>query len=535
MLRKFCTLMKRISLKEILVLLVPALILLGASFWWQKREQRDAVKESGPFRLEVAKIEKVVPTPAEVAEGYDTKFLVTFAYRGNDPLAAYRRDNLNITPFTIASNAKLLERKEGQWREISRRTSPQVRVAGAQLFSQINNRQIAILLPLSQLPKSELRVQFSALLRVGYLVPKGVAKPHGGEIRIFPVSKEKGSDGVSVNLRLPKILIPVRKAGEPASIPQVSHARSIALVSANVIRVATPASIQNGQSGIDTRVEIYVRGTETNLRKQQKQKWKSFNTCLVDESGKIYRTWQQPFGRLNSLVFLLQDPNSGLQQDSSASEGVCKFQTDFSQFFIPASAGEITFRTQISFNDEWPVPVSVVVRKRDDWTLKKSRTLKLKSIKVEPNSPDGSKFDVYVRGTYVGPYDLIESPTPGKVFGADFYYGYNSLSYKYGLNTVYLDKNIRTPNRRLFVTNWSQHLESAAPNITGTKNLLSLRQSNPVRLTHVVLGDEFKVIYAVDLSKLTTRPKNLIFKADIGVEGDGFLPVSVALPISKKP
>lgn len=121
--------MKRISIKEIALLLLPALILLGASFWWQKREKRDAVKErSGPFRLEAAKVE-VMPTPAEVAEGYDTKFLVTFAFRGKGsselyPIPSSANEHLSVLETSV------IERNGKKWRAIPANVFPSVRTKG---------------------------------------------------------------------------------------------------------------------------------------------------------------------------------------------------------------------------------------------------------------------------------------------------------------------------------------------------------------------------------------------------------------------
>jgi hypothetical protein len=53
--------MKRIPLKEVLVLLLPALILLGAGFWWQKREQRNAIKKAARFVWKWRRSKKLCP------------------------------------------------------------------------------------------------------------------------------------------------------------------------------------------------------------------------------------------------------------------------------------------------------------------------------------------------------------------------------------------------------------------------------------------------------------------------------------------
>jgi hypothetical protein len=235
--------MKRSSLKEVLLLILPTLILLSASFWWQKREQRDAVKESGPFRLEVAKVEKVTLTPAEVAEGYDTKFLVTFAYWGDDPLLFYRQQDQVSGSKLIASNFSVKAREKNHWSTIPITTVSRTSASATRCLVETTENQISIALPLSQLPKKELRLEIAALAWLEYRVPKGSVRsqinralPNNKQVVVSPSPNFKGSDKVEVRLTSPVAFVTARKVGKPAPEPQVSRARSLSLISAGAIQ-----------------------------------------------------------------------------------------------------------------------------------------------------------------------------------------------------------------------------------------------------------------------------------------------------------
>jgi hypothetical protein len=480
--------MKRISLKEVLLLILPTLILLSASFWWQKREQRDAVKESGPFRLEVAKVEKVTLTPAEVAEGYDTKFLVTFAYWGKGSSLVHLDRSWAAESVSVLKT-NLLERNEKKWRPVSAEVFPAVRTEGYYMSPEIGKMQTALLLPLSKLPNKDLQVQF-------------FLNGHSG-LPSSPI--------LSTTLS-----VPVRKAGEAAPIPQVSRECSLLFQSVRVdhLRPVTQLSTR-GKLGVDRTVEFEVKTQRRTSRRQYpNNNWKTFNACIVDEKGKIYRKWlgsdkYGPLPQAHFIDFIRSQINPAQESD------VYRFEYSFSTAFIPASAGRLTFKAQVSENGEWPLPLSVVVREKDDWRLKRARTLKLKSIETQPNPDDASKLDVIVKvipHNYRGMYQLNDlMPESHQVEGK--------------------------PKGRFLITNWSQRLEnsrSSAPSLA----LIKVNSSGyyPIRMESVSsTANGWKITYPIALIRLKNLSDLLAFKADIGVEGDGFLPVSIALPISKKP
>ncbi len=66
-------------------LLIPALALGGAALWMQHRVARR--DESGPFRLVVEHVERQAATARDVAEGFDTRFVVALGHRGPTPEA----------------------------------------------------------------------------------------------------------------------------------------------------------------------------------------------------------------------------------------------------------------------------------------------------------------------------------------------------------------------------------------------------------------------------------------------------------------
>ena len=68
--------------REASVLLLPVLALGGVALWMQARAPRD---ESGPFGLVVQRVERQDATARDVAEGFDTRFVVSLGHRGRRP------------------------------------------------------------------------------------------------------------------------------------------------------------------------------------------------------------------------------------------------------------------------------------------------------------------------------------------------------------------------------------------------------------------------------------------------------------------
>lgn len=97
--------------REASVLLLPVLALAGVAGWMQSRASKNPPRdESGPFRLVVQRVERQDATARDVAEGFDTRFVVSFDYKGRRPEHWGQAHS-----GSVVGNLRWLE--GGQWRK----------------------------------------------------------------------------------------------------------------------------------------------------------------------------------------------------------------------------------------------------------------------------------------------------------------------------------------------------------------------------------------------------------------------------------
>jgi hypothetical protein len=303
---------------------------------------------------------------------------VTFAYRGSDPLAEYRENPPDTTHPLIVDRFNLKMRDKKLWRTIPITTVSSAPAPSIRCLVETTENQICIALPLSKLPKKELRLEVAALAWLQYRIPKGGVKPQltvtpqtNKLVVVSPSTKSKGSDEVQVRLTSPVAFVTARKDGEPAPEPRVSRARSISLISTEV----TPLSPLLAErvthfSNANSQIEVKLQKQTTGQEQAQPLKWKIIDPHLVDDRGKKYFTWRAKSSiPLEPSVMLDQafELNGPIYNSTRASneDAIYTFNGYYSVASIPINAGQLTFKTQISVNDEWPLPVSVAVRERN--------------------------------------------------------------------------------------------------------------------------------------------------------------------------
>jgi hypothetical protein len=92
----------------------------------------------------------------------------------------------------------------------------------------------------------------------------------------------------------------------------------------------------------------------------------------VDAYEKKFFTWRaksliplEP-SIMYDRVFELNGPAYNPTRVGNAEDATYTFNGYYSVASIPANVGQLTFKTQISVNDEWPLPVSIVVCERNE-------------------------------------------------------------------------------------------------------------------------------------------------------------------------
>lgn len=171
-------------------------------------------------------------------------------------------------------------------------------------------------------------------------------------------------------------------------------------------------------------------------------------------------------------------------------------------FQIPANRGQITFKTWFSYSDSWPTPVSIIVRPRPK-APHPPRKLKLQSVRLM-----GS--DVEVRVRYIGALPLETEQNAAKE------YNVVAEEMKPAPRGIGVDR---------LISDYFQHLEYA-----GGKTQWSGQYVGDAR-ADCAPDKTCIVTYPVPAMRSWYPGQTAHFRAQIGIEDDGFLDID--LPITK--
>lgn len=177
-----------------------------------------------------------------------------------------------------------------------------------------------------------------------------------------------------------------------------------------------------------------------------------------------------------------------------------QFERRIPTWQIPKSHGPLFYRTWIAFDESWPVEVKIPVRKA--WECQKPEGLTIESVKVEGEN-------VRVRLKYTGPRKL-ETDEFGVL--VDTFQDWERAG-------VLPNADDQTP----VLFNWSQHIEMPNGKQHWFENVVSVESARYV-------GPElFEVVYRTNVKAALKPGQSAIFRADIGIKGQGFLPVQARI------
>lgn len=311
--------------REVALLVLPALALVAFGFVMQREPRLVGRSETGNFSLTIDEIKQEPATPLEVFKGYDTRVTVKYTMSKAPQIA-----NAKLVGSSAFGNlnARLIQRKDGAERVL--------RLPGVSAVLLSGLEDTTFLFRLSKVPLSDGELTFKTSVCGGYVY-------------------NKSSGGIKSLYTTPvPVEIVVRKAGETVQIPVVSKYCPLKQEEMKVEAVASAQSVV----GENTRVTATVRCLEEPPIEGFKDKCVFSKPRLVDANGKEYMSFNNKMIGKNMAQIVIGWPGDG------GNEKTCHRWFGLPVQLIPKSGGRVTFKTEVSINDGWPLPLSVVVRER---------------------------------------------------------------------------------------------------------------------------------------------------------------------------
>jgi hypothetical protein len=309
----------KLNAREALLLLAPVAA-LSVLAWRFTPKSPDA--QGNDFTVQIDSIRVEQATPREVYEGYDRHVIVD--YHMPDATEVHGM-HLAATEILGPASTELLRNENGSLRRLN--------VSTDNIRRTISGPQTMIYaLRLSKIPVSAGELTLKSTIpgrRYVYRTAAGLTK-----------TVASGPKTISVV---------VRKEGEHVRVPTVSRYRPFRIKTLTVEKV----NAANRMTNEDTLIRLVVEKTSDGIN-DFGAKCQTRGARLVDARGNEYSAWPA-----NSYKYVVQESVRGVEANSPVSIREYRFPLGA----VPKSAGRVTFKTEVSYDDGWPLPVEVVVRK----------------------------------------------------------------------------------------------------------------------------------------------------------------------------
>ncbi len=478
--------MPKSKIREIAFISLPIVFLGGFGWWANGRQQQRATRENGPYRTRLVSIEDLPLTPFERWQGFDSKVRIVATDDGKLQNAA----GIEVSDRrTLFGELSLVGNSGAQIPMKNLDVGlPDVAVQGYGAQTTGKNDFNALQLYENSRFRSEKENLVTTLLVNSQSISGGIARI-------------KGNVSVQREIIIPKAFIGKPPAGVK---PMLNYEKTWALESRplEINRVLRPtmapiddikprASSQvihlrprDAAGGEDTVVltDFDVSGIAENAGSG----WRMVTEHIETDQGEV--VWKD----------YLQSP--------SLREGKFTGSYFFNLARIPLEKGRLTLKAWVSYRDSWPLAHSVVVREKPHKIV--PHKLELKSVRLLNYS---AKPEIEVQVRYLGSLP-VEDENNAKM-------GY--------LNTYSRRRDVppRTPGTERLISEWSQHLEYS----NGQKQWYPQFVGYPE--VHPKSNNIFCIYYPLPAMNKWQPGKTARFKAQIGIESDGFLDID--LPITK--
>ena len=482
----------RTSPKIWLLMLIPVAVLLGIG--WMQRDNHIIFKPprrtTGPLQMVVTDVKFEDLKPREVAEGFDTKVTLTLDLEGRLPK---RGAPFGLSPYV--RNVRLVE------------------VGAKPRVTKLNDENVLVLqdntftVPLNSNPSvggGKLPQTLSFMLKLSELKPsRGAVELRADILSLLQMQVTSGITGVRAFPGL-KFLFVVRRPDQSIQTHQIDKTSSLQVVSTQVTKLPP----NSWQLSYGYNVPVYEVVTQLELKPDvsfdpNSAQLKTNIASIVDEKGHIYRhfQWEKSAGQAGPMQGGgFSSSARDLVASSSSLPAKCLVRRYFPAEEIPLSAGQLTFKMNVSLNDEWPVPVSVIVRPRN----------------FKPPQE-------------VSPFQVVK--TQSKAIQADDY----DTEVSFWLKPLKPELAAHDVSSQLIV-DYSQHTEDSRaiefwsyykpdPTNPGTSSMLYM----PGKATFDNVSRLYLVTYQIPLKLGAFSRGRITFHAEIGMKGYKFLPVSVVV------
>ena len=498
---------KRASAREPLLLLLPVVALIAAGLWFTQHQKQQYVDTHGPMRLKIVKVERETLTPLEAARGYDTKVGVTIRQLGAWPLPL----GLMGMDTTLTPDIHIQSRDAPE-KPVSAVAAPfeisPVEVSNHRWFYTAGKGIFHLLLAGSRIPSNSSDLVLSGKIRgdTDCLVRRRDFH-QDGQTTVLANGISVGYILVSVRDDPASFAFVVRRAGENAPIPEVSHDTSLSIVKSQVIHMA-PLDGKMGvyNDSMDTFVQVLLHADEPAFfRRTDADRWKCGPATLVDGKDHTIKVAIPD----NLLRFRGVDAN-GLEPGGGQVGRDYWLTCRVTMSLVPQNIDRVTFVTWVSMDDKWMLPISVTLRDRTHPNLPPSSLL-LKSVAV---SRHGDEVAIHAAVKYRGNKTVLCTHIP----------------YEFD-DPIYREMMPPEPEAVHLLSDWSQHIQDE----DGTDYWTTLSPPNGYK--PMVSNDSATcdasgncdVVYNVNLKDLPLGAAGLTLKAEIGLEGEEFIPISAVV------
>ncbi len=550
--------MKRGFGREIAVLMLPFLIIGGFAVWKTRLASHfgDGLEDigQGAPRIEWRGFRVADPTPAQVARGLTGRLQTTLWDGGAMPPHVWRTYFMTYY-VRETQRLRLVYRQNGKWKtyrapdgkngirfQILKRPTPQRTLAPGEMPSRAD-WDVEVLLPLADVPANASEIR----LKGGWIATWYCDRPPLAPATLASRGKWDGKTW-KLEVASPPFDVALGKLkgmAKPGIKPAVSHETAVKLVDATTLVLPQDITSYSNDDGAGDAAIYLMVSAPVGRWQRRNNRPRIIEARIFDEKG---HDWTNFNDAPTGLEW--QPGSNGMTWGGSLPNGQFRFDSKVLLNKIPASAGRLKLKLWLTDDaNGWPLVLEREVRPL--WVLRRTAKLQIESARVVRRVEQGMtairpgvyrqtwssrpKMEIVVR--YIGPkksyargFTEIFRMQP---FDWEPLRPYRDPLQSYGSGTP--PKITANDDELLF--HWSQHVEMADGSPAPVARGLNSYESNvpppdaPERLDE----DDRMWRLRFDLGRLVA-PKpggKWRFRAQLGVAGDGFIPVDVPLNASQ--
>lgn len=524
------------------MLAAPAILV--ASVWWktshQPWTQAPPNWKSGPPRVALSSWHVVPVRPVDAARGLTASIECEMWLLGSAPAGP----GIRVTePFLGTSEVPSLFYRRGHkvhrlllpgadcGVRMERRHDTEARSAkGNPEFPPTRRIGVRLLLPVASLPADAQDVELRGRLSAGWI---GKSQTAQLPVALRPLGQSMGSGYWKFKVHSGPFAVKLATLPRWTAMPG-TIAEALAKAEIQVVRVQVQ-NISRDEGGDaepgDALLQLHLRVPQPLLSRRRKHP-RIIESKITDGRGRIYYPARKELSTISPNVF-----HSSFQIVGDARPGDFYLRENIPLWKVPASAGPLKLTMWVSTgDDDWPLFIECTARPA--WLTRRAHTIEVESVKFSKIKGGEDEFGQYRAHGYSNVVDVTLHYRGTKIA---MMRGYIKLGiersprwepYSYYQDAQSLPYGAVSPVRpgpqnAEIVPDWSQRLTDAhgrflpgdSPGGLGGRTVIRVEQPH-----NSADRKRWKVRYVIKRWPKTKEP--LWFRADIGIAGEGFVPVS---------